>query len=55
MKTELQIKVSGSGTKKDIIEALKDLAESISQQSDEILLGGTELEDSVLITEISEA
>lgn len=53
--TELRIKISGGGTKREILNALKKLANSIKNEPEEGLSIGQTFEDSVLITEISEA
>lgn len=50
---QFQIKVSGSGTKEEIIKALNSLASSIAETSEEGL-DGAEIEDAVLMTELSE-
>ena len=52
-----KIKITGSGTSKDIVKALKEIIEGIeeAQNSDHetAILDGAEWEDTTLMTEIS--
>ena len=54
MKT-FEIKIKGSGTKDEIVEALILLAEDIKSRKSIELSIGVELEDGTLMTEIDEA
>ena len=54
MKT-FEIKIKGSGTKDEIVEALILLAEDIKSRKPKELSKGVELEDATLMTEIDEA
>ena len=54
MKT-FEIKIKGSGTKDEIVEALLTLAEDIKSRKPIELSIGVELEDGTLMTEIDEA
>jgi hypothetical protein len=47
-----EIKITGSGTKRDIINALKGLADSIKEEGDE--LEGKTFEDPILCAELKE-
>jgi hypothetical protein len=49
---EFNIKITGSGTKEEILKSLSDLFEGINQ-SDIATLDGAEWEDKTLITEIN--
>lgn len=51
----LSIKISGEGTKEEIIKALSYLTESIQDSSDELIEAGVEWEDQTLVTVIQEA
>ena len=54
MKT-FEIKIKGSGTKAEIVQALIDLANDIDNRKLKELSKGVELEDGTLMTEIDEA
>jgi hypothetical protein len=47
------IKISGSGTPKEIVESLMRLIESISETPSVVILDGAEWEDSTLMTTIN--
>jgi hypothetical protein len=49
---EFNIKITGSGTKEEILKSLLDLVKGI-QESDTPILDGAEWEDKILITEIN--
>jgi len=51
----LNIKVSGAGTKMELIQALQILIDDIRYTNDETLADGIEWEDPTLLTEITEA
>lgn len=52
---EISIKINGSGTKEQIMIALRSLSESIGSYTTEELVEGQNFEDETLFTEMSEA
>ena len=50
----LKIKITGGGTKSEILKALKKVSDSIKAIKEEKLSEGVELEDFTLMTEINE-
>lgn len=51
----LTIKMSGSGTREQILASLKALTESLSSVSNDELMEGKVFEDETLCTEVSES
>ena len=51
MAKQIEIKIAGSGTKSELIKALKDLANSIQLESEEVMSLGKTFEDSTLCAE----
>lgn len=53
MAKQIEIKITGSGTKSEIVKALKELADSIQAESAEGMTLGKTFEDSTLCAETS--
>lgn len=51
---QLQIKITGSGTKEQILSALRAVTRSIQDEEIEALAEGKEFEDNTLMSEVSE-
>lgn len=53
MAKQIEIKITGSGTKSEIVKALRKLADSIQSDSEEGMTLGKTFEDSTLVAETS--
>ena len=53
MKEEFEIKITGSGTRDEIIKSLKLIIEGLEAETSDGVLDGAEWEDSTLCTEIN--